>query len=151
MNEKFKIIGFWKIKTVDKKTGKVLQEEEKYNTIVNNGLERVAKLLNGVSSTYFRAIGIGTGTTGATTSDTTLETEYTRATATLAYEADYKATFSKTFEFGSGVEEDITEAGVFDSATVSGSTMFNRTTFTAKSVTSSIDLIITCTITIARA
>jgi len=146
----FRLLENWNIKTVDKLTGKILQEEDKCNLIVNDGLERVAKLLNGVSSTYFRAIGIGTGTTSATNSDTSLETEYTRALATLSYEADYKAKFSKTFSFGSGVAEDITEAGIFDSATVSGSTMLARTTFTAKSVSVDIDLIITATITIAR-
>jgi len=146
----FQLKENWKIQTVDKLTGKILQEEEKCNLIVNDGLERVAKLLNGVNSTYFRAIAIGTGTTGATNSDTELETEYTRALATLSYEADYKAKFTKTFEFGSGVEEDITEAGIFDSDTASGSTMLARTTFTAKSVSIDVDLIVTAEITVAR-
>jgi hypothetical protein len=140
----------WNIKTVEKLTGKILQEEEKCNLIVNDGLERVAKLLNGVSSIYFRAIAIGTGTTSATNSDTELEIEYTRALATLSYEADYKAKFTKTFSFGSGVSEDITEAGIFDSDTVSGSIMLARTTFTSKSVSPDVDLIVTATITIAR-
>lgn len=149
--ELFKLTGKWKIQTVDKFTGKILQEEEKCNTIVNNGLERVAKLLNGISSTYLRAIAIGTGTTSPTNSDTELETEYTRALGTLTYEADYKAKFTKTFEFGSGVEEDITEAGIFDSVTVSGSTMFSRVTFSAKSVSADVDLIITAIYTVARA
>lgn len=146
----FKMIANWNIKTVDNSNGKILQEEDKCNIIVNDGLERMAKLCNGEESTTFKAIGIGTGTTSAVAGDTTLETEYTRELATLSYEASYKAKFVKTFTFGSGVSEDITEAGLFDSATVSGSTMLARTTFTAKSVTSSIDLIITATITFAR-
>lgn len=140
----------WKIQTVDNLTGEVLQEEEKCNLIVNDGLEIISKLINGVGSTYFRAIGIGTGTTSPTNTDTTLETEYTRALATLSYEASYKAKFLKTFTFGSGVAEDITEAGVFDSDTVSGSSMLARVTFSAKSVSSDVDLIITCLITVAR-
>ena len=147
----FKIIENWEIKTVNRHTGEILQREEKCNTIVDDGLERVAKMLNGVSATYFRAIGIGTGVTGATTSDSTLETEYTRLTATLAYEASYKATFTKTFDFASGVSEDITEAGIFDSASVTGSSMLARTTFTAKAISADIDLIVTATITISRA
>ena len=145
----FKIIENWEIKRVNRFTGEIIDVEEKCNTIVDNGLERAANCL--ISGTYFRAIGIGTGTTGATNSDTTLETEYTRSLATLAYEADYKATFSKTFEFGSGVSEDITEAGIFDSDTVSGSTMLARTTFASKAISASIDLITTATITVARA
>ena len=146
----FKFLENWKIETVDAYTGEVLDVEEKCNTIVNDGLERVAKLINGVSSTYFRALAIGTGTTDAVAGDTSLETEYTRALATLAYEASYKATFTKTFTFASGTSENITEAGVFDSATASGSNMLARTTFTAKAITGDVSLIVTATITVAR-
>ena len=146
----FKFIVNWEIKRINRFTGEVIDIEKKCITIVNNGLERVAKLINGESSTYYRALAIGTGTTGTTNSDTSLETEYTRALATLSYEADYKAKFTKTFTFGSGVSEDITEAGIFDSDTASGSVMLARTTFSAKSVSSTIDLIVTATITVAR-
>lgn len=147
MKEQFKLKGVWNFKTVDRATGKILQEETKENTIVNTGLERVAKLLNGVSSTYFRAIAVGTGTTGAASGDTELETEVTRAEAVLTYEASYKAKFVYTFTFGGDYA--ITEAGLFDSATVSGSVMLNRTTFTAKNVSTTVDLIATVTITVA--
>ena len=147
MKEQFKLKGVWNFKTVDRATGKILQEETKENTIVNTGLERVAKLLNGVSSTYFRAIAVGTGTTGAASGDTELETEVTRATATLSYEASYKAKFVYTFTFDGDYA--ITEAGLFDSATVSGSVMLNRTTFAAKNVSTTVDLIATVTITVA--
>ena len=146
----FKFIENWEIKRVDTATGEILDIEEKCNIIVNDGLERMAKLINGESAVYFRALAIGTGTTGATATDTALETEYTRELATLSYEASYKAKFEKTFTFGSGVSEDITEAGIFDSATASGSTMLARTTFSAKSVSQAISLIITATITVAR-
>lgn len=147
MKEQFKLKGVWNFKTVDIKTGKILQEETKENTIVNTGLERVAKLLNGVSSTYFRAIAVGTGTTGAASGDTALETEVTRSAATLTYEASYKAKFVYTFSFGGDYA--ITEAGLFDSATASGSVMLNRTTFTAKNVSTTVQLIVTATITVA--
>lgn len=150
MNDIFCLKGQYEILAVDKYTGKLLDRRLVKNTIVNTGLERMAKLLNNVDNTYFRAIGIGTGSTGVTTSDTTLETEYTREIATLSYEADYKAKFSKTFTFGSGTSENITEAGIFDSATVSGSTMLNRTTFAAIAITADITLIVNVTITISR-
>jgi len=140
----------WKIQTIEKSTGKILQTEEKCNLIVNDGLERVAKLINGVNSTYFRAIAIGTGTTGVQNTDTELEIEYTRELATLSYEAGYKAKFTKTFTFGSGVDEDITEAGLVDSVTISGSSMLARVTFSAKNVTADIDLIVTAEITVSR-
>lgn len=148
MNDTFKgLKGVWNIKSVDRLTGKILQEETIENLIVNTGLERVAKFLNGISSTYFRAIAVGTGTTGALVGNTALETEVTRATASLSYEASYKAKFEYTFSFGGSYA--ITEAGLFDSATVSGSTMLNRLTFTAKNVSAVIDLIVTATITVS--
>lgn len=147
----FRFIENWTITRVNNLTGKILDTEDICNTIVNSGLERVAKLLNNESSTYFRALAIGTGVTGVQNTDVALETEYTRALATLSYEADYKAKFTKTFEFGSGESEDITEAGIFDDATESGSVMLARTTFSAKSISSTIDLIVTATITVARA
>lgn len=146
----FKIIENWEFIRINKNTGEIIDSQKFCNTIVNDGLERVAKLINGVSSTYYRAIAIGEGTTGATNSDTQLESEVTRALASLSYEASYKAKFTYTFDFGSGESYAITEAGIFDSATVSGSTMLNRTTFTAKNVDVDIDLIVTCTITCAR-
>jgi len=146
----FQLIENWIITQVDNQTGEVISKEEKCNTIVNAGLERVAKMLNNVDGTYFRALAIGTGTTSPTNSDVALETEFTRATATLSYEASYKAKFTKTFDFGSGVSEDITEAGIFDSNIESGSTMLARTTFTAKPISESIDLIVEATITVAR-
>lgn len=144
----FNLIENIKLQRIDKITGKIIDTEEFCNTIVNNGLERVAKLLNGVSSTYYRAIGVGTGVTGSAIGDTELETEVSRSVATLSYEASYKAKFEYTFTFGGDYA--ITEAGLFDSATVSGSTMLSRSTFTAKNVGTTIDLIVTWTITVSR-
>jgi hypothetical protein len=147
MNDKFKLIGTWELSRVNKDTGEVLDTEVIHNIIVNTGKEQIAKLLNGVSSTYMRAIAVGTGTTGALVGDTTLETEVTRAVATLSYEANYKAKFVYTFTFGSNYA--ITEAGIFDSATVSGSVMLNRTTFSAKNVSATVQLIATVKIEVA--
>lgn len=152
MNEKFTIVAVWKLKTVEKETGKILQEIEKKNTIVNAGLSLARNLVGNLSSpSALQAIAIGTGTTGATTSDTTLETEYTREAVTPTAPSSYVLRLTKTFTFGSGVSEDITEAGLFDSSVASGSTMFNRNVFSALSVSSTIDLIATCDITFARA
>ena len=147
LNDEFKLKGEWTLSRVNKETGEILDTEVIHNIIVNTGKERVAKLLNGVSSTYFRAIAVGTGATGALAGNTALETEVTRSAATLTYEASYKAKFEYTFTFGSTYA--ITEAGLFDSATVSGSTMLNRTTFAAKNVSTVIQLIATATITVA--
>ena len=148
MNEIFKISGVWEIKTVKKDTKEVLSKEIVKNLIVNSGLERLAKLLNGESSTYIKAIAIGTGTTAATNSDVELELEDQRELASLEYEADYKAKFSYTFSFAGNTN--VTEAGLFDSNVISGSTMFNRVVFVAKECGTEVDLVVTARITVAR-
>lgn len=150
MKEQIFMRGDYEILIVDRYTKKILGKRIIKNTIVNTGLDMMAELLINQGN-YPRAIAIGTGTTGAAVGDTTLETEYTRETATLTNPGSYQAKFTKTFTFASGTSEDITEAGVFDSATVSGSTMLNRTTFSAIAVTADIELICSATITIARA
>jgi hypothetical protein len=144
----FQILENWKFDRVNRESGEIIDSQEFCNTIVNDGLERVARLINGNNSTYFRAIAIGTGVTGVTNSDTELDTELTRALATLTYEASYKSKFEYTFTFGSNYA--ITEAGIFDSTTASGSIMLARTTFTAKNVSATISLIVTATITVSR-
>ena len=136
-------------KAVNNKTGKIIQQVS-CNTIVDDGLERVAKLLNGVLTTPYTVLAIGTGTTAVTTSDSVLETEVKRETATTSYEANFKAKFEHTFIFNSGESFSITEAGIFDSPIISGSTILNRTVFTEIIVNVDIDLITTATITVAR-
>ncbi len=119
------------------------------NLIVNDGLERVAKLIGGVSTDFYTHIAIGTGTTSAAAGDSALETEYSRAAAAIAYEASYKIKFEKTFSFASGVSENITEAGLTDDAVVSGSVLLDRFTFSAKAIDGDTDLYIKITITIS--
>jgi hypothetical protein len=143
----FQFIENWKIDRVNKETGEILDSQEFCNLIVNAGLTRAALLLNGNSSTYFRALAVGTGTTPAANADTALETEVTRSAATLT-NGTYTAVFAHTFTFGGDYA--ITEAGIFDSATVSGSSMLAHTVFAAKNVSTTVSLIVTATITCAR-
>lgn len=131
------------------KDGTVIEREEVKNLIVNVGKEKVANLLNGIDTTPFDAIAIGTGTTSPNASDTGLQTEVIRESATKTYVSDYKARFEKTFTFGSGENYSITEAGVLDDVVVSGSVMLDRFTFTAKAVDADTDLNVKITITIS--
>ncbi|GAG55799.1 unnamed protein product [marine sediment metagenome] len=117
-----------------RKDGTVINREVLHNLIVGDGKERASKLLGGLSSDYFTHITIGTGTTAAAVGDSSLETEYTREAATIAYEASYKIKFEKTFTFGTGDSEDITEAGVTDDATVTGSVLLDRFVFSPKAI-----------------
>lgn len=134
------------IKLIDHFTKKILDEETIHNTIVDDGVSRIARLANGLTSTAFTAIAIGTDNTAETTSDSTLGTEVARATATVSESPAGTAKWDYTFTFASGESYAITEAGLFDSAIASGSTMLNRVTFTAKNVDSNIDLVVSATV-----
>lgn len=132
-----------------RKGNKIIEKEELHNLIVNDGRERVAKLINGISAASFGYIAIGTGTNTPVVGDSALQTEVKRANATETYESDYKAVFEKTFTFGSGESYNITEAGVFDQLTPSGSTMLDRFVFSIKAVDSDTELYVKVTITVS--
>ena len=138
------------IKTIDRSTGIVLDKETVHNIVTNNGLERIAKLLGGISSDSYDSIAIGTDNTSELATDTALGTEVQRQLASISYVADYKVKYEKVFTFSSGEEYTIVEAGIFDSITPSGSVIFNRLTFSGKAVDSNTDLSVTITITASR-
>ena len=131
-------------------TGKVIDVERIHNAVVNNGLNLVRDFLGDVSVNAPKYIAIGEDSTAVTNADTALGTESERELGAIDVATDYQVEFSKTFTFGSGVSYSITEVGLFDNATASGSTMFNRATCTAKAVDSDTDLDVTITLTIAR-
>lgn len=84
---------------------------------------------------------------------TTLETEITtnggaRAAATTAYEADYKAKWSKTFNFTGALA--INEYGVFNAASA-GTMLLRKKLATTKNVANGESLQITVTLTLASA
>ena len=146
----FQVTENWEIKTVDLE-GNVLAYEKVCNLLTNAGLNIIRDLLGGLNSQgAMQAIAIGTGATAPVNGDTTLQTEYVRSSATITSPADYQVRFAHTFSFGSGVSETITEAGILDNA-ISGGRLLSRTTFTGQLVSSSVQLIITATYTIARA
>lgn len=89
-------------------------------TLVDTGLEYIAKLINGVSVAPFKYIALGSGTTTEATTDTALATEIAanglaRAEATCGYESLGKATWAHEFTAtADGVQ--INEVGIFDAA-----------------------------------
>lgn len=111
--------------------GKVQKEEKVHNQVVDDGLDRVADLIADFSDTGFTYIGIGTDNTSETSTDTTLGAEFTRESVTPTDEGTGLIQYDHTFTVGTGVSEDIVEAGLFDQAGVTGSTMLNRATFSA--------------------
>lgn len=144
----FKITENWQFILKDK-NGNVIQEFKKTNVVTNAWKTVLRDWMYDGSGDNPVALAIGTGTTSQLATDTSLETEYSRETATATKPASYQVKFSKDFTFSSGTSENITEAGLFDSAIISGSVMIARTTFTAIPVTGSVTLTVTSTITIA--
>lgn len=114
----------------NKKTGKVNKQTKKHNLVVNSGLDAVADLI----VNEFNYLAIGTGTAAILATDIELDAEFTRELVTATDEGVGIREIDHTFTVGSGVSEDIEEAGLFNSATPSGSVMLNRalagTTFT---------------------
>jgi hypothetical protein len=131
-----------------KHDGTVIDKWEADNLVVTTGKERVAKLINNISSTYFRAIAVGTGITDPVIGNTALEVEVKRLSATLTYEASNKAIFEQTFTWTSAEAFNITEAGIFDQATIGG-VMLDRFVFSAKAVDWDTDLYVKITVTVA--
>ena len=119
------------VQQIDSFTNEVKKEVSVHNQVVNTGLDRVADLIGDISDVGFDHVGIGTGTTAETATDTDLETEFDRDPVVPTDEGVGSIKYDHIFTVGSGVSENITEAGLFDQLTASGSTMFNRATFTA--------------------
>jgi hypothetical protein len=104
----------------------------KDNGIVNNGFSFIANSIgNRAASGATAAMGwiaVGTGATAFAASQAALVTELTRQAATYAHTPGTKV-FSFTTTFAAGVATGtLTEAGVFNQATVGG-TMLDRVVF----------------------
>jgi len=124
-------------------------------TLVNAGLTALAKLANGTDSVNnFTYIALGSGTTAEANDQTALVTEITtnggaRAAATCDYEADYKATWAKTFSFSGDLA--INECGIFNDDGDPAGTMLMRHKFSAtKNVGDGDSLQLTLKMTVAR-
>jgi len=125
------------------------------NTITNSGMEEVASLICGVTSTEFTYIGLGTDTeNAAAATDTQLydEIDYTSVTpATRGIDAAPTspakvAIIVDTFAFGEGGEDALTEVGLFNDTTAG--IMLARQTFAVINVAEGDSLTATWNITV---
>ena len=129
------MIGEYEVKLIGK-DGTVKEVRKGKNVITNVGKAQVAGLINGVVTTPFKYIAIGTGTTAPAATDTALATEthrkladsVSRATTNVANDT---AVLVATFSGYTGTEA-VTESGVFDAS--SGGNMLCRQTFSAINV-----------------
>lgn len=134
--------------------GNVKTTVESPNLVVDNGLDANADHVFGTAldadESIFNWIAIGTDSTSATTSDTSLGTEVCR-NQDSSVEGDSSTggevvvTINQTFD-GSSCSGSIVEAGVFDAS--SGGNMFARSTFSSVSVGTDDTLTVTYNITL---
>ena len=102
------------------------------NTIVNNGLEYIARLTNGTTTQAFNYIQIASSD-ALTTSSTALVDFVEESTATTSYVADYTARLSWTFNnFASSPT--IRSAGIFNDVEASTPIMLAGQTFADKAM-----------------
>lgn len=119
------------------------------NTTTKTGFAEVANLMGNVASpAYFTYIAVGTGTTGATSDNTTLEAEISdsglaRASATVSRvtTTNTNDTLQLVKSFSVSGTKAVTESGVFNAASVG--VMAARQTFSAINVVSGDTLQIT--------
>ena len=134
-NDRLTLRGEIEIWVYDK-SGRLKDHRRIKNLIVNAGKAQVAGLINGSVSGAFTYVAIGTGTTAPSASDTALENEVMRVSATVGRTttsvtndtATWDATFNITASYA------ITEAGIFNAS--SGGTMLARQTFSALNLSS---------------
>lgn len=147
INNTLKLKGNIKFEVI--RNGEVVEEREIENLIVDVGKAQVAGLINGVVTTPFTYIAIGTGTTAPASTDTALQTEVDRQAATTSQATtnvtNDTAVLEATFNFTASYA--ITESGVFDAAT--GGNMLARQTFSAINVVSGDSLKVTWKITVS--
>jgi len=119
---------------------------EKKNLIVQVGKNFLASAIINNSTSPFVGMAIGTGTTAASLSDTTLQTESARAAFTTYSVTTNVVSLSNTYAAGTGTGA-LTEAGIFNNAT-SGGTMLSRVVFSAVNKSAADTLTINWTITV---
>jgi hypothetical protein len=149
--------GFIKIDHFDK-AGKLIESVETPNTVVDVGFTEVAGLFcsdQAGSYTAFDYIGVGTGVTAATATDTELGTEITdsglaraASTGTLVTENVSNDTAQFVHQFSVTDTQAVTESAVFNDASVG--TMLCRQTFSAINVADGDTLQITWKVTVSR-
>lgn len=127
--------------------GNLKQVEEEHNLVVTTGLNHIAdQLSSSPGQSAMSHMAVGTGSTAASASDTTLGTELDRNALTSRTDADAVVTYVGTWAAGDGTGA-LTEAGIFNAS--SSGTMLARVVFSAINKAAADTLTITWTLTLA--
>jgi len=156
MKEGIGLKGWFKIDHFDK-AGNIIETMETPNLITVDGKNEVAELVGTdttSTATAFDYIGVGTGTTAATTADTTLETEVTEngltraaGSGTVVTTTTAGDTFQLANTFSPTSSYAVTESGVLNALTT-GELLCHQT-FSAINVTNGDSLAVTWKIAMA--
>lgn len=146
-NEEAKLKGHINLKLYDE-NGNLKSEVDKDNVIVTAGKNFTATWLAAGSQAdpYMNYLALGTGSTGAVSGDTTLETEIgTRVAGSLSSSTNV---WTNQATFGPGVSTGaITEAGIFSAS--SGGTMLARQTFAVQNKLAGDTVVFTWNVTLS--
>lgn len=149
INENLKLSGQLNIVLKDK-TGKVKDQREVKNLVVNAGLAYIASRMTGTSKAVMSHMSLGSGTTAAAASQTDLVSVLGSREAldstTISGTNNEKVVYVSTFEAGDATGA-VTEAGLFNAST--GGDMLCRTVFSVVNKAADDTLSITWTITLS--
>ena len=149
--------GFYEIEQRGR-DGALKAYERIFNTITSAGKAGVALVIQGSHSpaNVYKFLGLGSSATAAVVGDTALATEITSPSLKRIASTATRVTTNVTNDssrlvhtFSSTATQAVKEIGVFNSATVSGSTILSRKTITTKNLVSGDTLQVTHTIIVA--
>ena len=143
--DKMKATGKLTIEIKDK-NGNLKDQRELTNLVVDDGLEFIASRMKDASSSVMSHMAIGTGSSAAAASDTTLGTEAARVALTSTTVTANALAYVASFAAGTGTGA-ITEAGILKNS--SGGSLLCRTVFSVINKGASDSMTITWTITIS--
>lgn len=128
--------------------GKVKEDHLLKNLVVDTGLNFIVNRMKDATATVMSHMTLGTGTTAAASSDTTLETEISgaRVALTSTTVAANQITYVASFAAGVGTGA-VTESGIFNNST--GGTMLCRTVFPVVNKQAGDSMTVTWTVTVS--
>ena len=146
-NETHEMGQSWNVEIILRgEDGKIKESRNIHNLVTTQGKYHVAdQLSSSPTQTAMGYMGIGTGSTAAAITDTTLETELDRNALTSRTDALNIVTYVGNWAAGDGTGS-ITEAGIFNAS--SSGTMLVRAVFSTINKAALDTLLITWTLTV---
>lgn len=125
MNDNMQIKGIFRLSVFDAHSGKLLEEYEDRNLVVNGGRTAVTKLLGGdVTNRSITKISFGTNGTAPAAADNAITSAFTKSLGTVSYPTISSVKFDWTLETNENNGMSIREFGLL----CNDNTLFARKT-----------------------